>query len=169
MFKQVFAALGVLVILGGIIALSEMDLSASEDGIYSPGGVIPADVGYCVQGCEDCEDGVCPPGRRFKLFGNNRRSITRNGSVNVQLFNRGSDENPFEPVPQGDFTPISSDEMSEDFAEDYSQGNDVIDVDVNESQPRRRLFNRQQRQPRVKRQGFLRRFFSCIFNRNQNC
>ena len=164
MFKQIFAAVGVLVILGSIITLSEMDSLASEDGSY-----IPADVEYCAQDCPDCEDGVCPPERRFKLFGNNRRSITRNGSVNVQLFNRGADENPFEPVPQGDFTPISSDEMSEDFAEDYSQGNDVIDVDVNESQPRRRLFNRQQRQPRVKRQGFLRRFFSCIFNRNRNC
>ena len=159
MLKQIFAAVGVLVILGSIIALSEMDSLASEDGSY-----IPADVEYCAQDCPDCEDGVCPPERRFKLFGNNRRSITRNGSVNVQLFNRGSDENPFEPVPQNDFTPINSDEMGEDFAEDYSQGNDVIDVEVNE-QPRRRLFNRQKRQPRAKRQGFLKRFFSRIFNR----
>jgi len=159
MLKQIFAAVGVLVILGSIIALSEMDSLASEDGSY-----IPADVEYCAQDCPDCEDGVCPPERRFKLFGNNRRSITRNGSVNVQLFNRGSDENPFEPVPQNDFTPINSDEMGEDFAEDYSQGNDVIDVEVNE-QPRRRLFNRQKREPRVKRQGLLRRFFSRIFNR----
>ena len=159
MFKQIFAAVGVLVILGSIITLSEMDSLASEDGSY-----IPADVEYCAQGCEDCEDGVCPPERRFRLFGGNRRSITRNGPVNVQLFNRGADENPFEPVPQGEFTPISSDEMGEDFAEDYSQGNDVIDVEVNE-QPRRRLFNRQKREPRAKRKGFLRRFFSRIFNR----
>jgi hypothetical protein len=171
MFKQVFAALGVLVILGGIIALSEMDLSASEDGFYSPGGVIPADVGYCVQDCPDCESGVCPPSRRFRLFGNNRREITRNGNVNIELFNSRDREPQLAPVPQGDFSPINSDEMADDFAEDYAQPNDVYDVEVNEAQPRRRLFNRERqvRELRPRRQGFLRRFFSCLFNRGNQC
>ena len=172
MYRQIFAALGVLMILGGIIAFSEMDLSANDEGMYSPDGVIPADVGYCVQDCPDCESGVCPPSRRFRLFGNNRRSITRNGNVNIELFNRGADEsNGLQPQPQGDFTPITSDEMGDEFADDYVEGNDeIIDVQVNESQPRRRLFQRRSRsaEPRQRRQGFLRRFFSCLFSSRRN-
>ncbi len=173
MFKQIFAALGVLAILGGIVAFSEMDLSANDDGMYSPDGVIPADVGFCAPDCDDCESGVCPPSRRFRLLGGNRRSITRNGNVNIELFNRGSDEsNGLQPQPQGSFTPITSDEMGEEFADEFTEENDeFIDVDVNEAQPReRRFFNRSRRsveprQPRQRRQGFFRRFFSCLFQR----